>query len=47
MKLAERRRIQKPIAIHWYRGKWQAAVLVSTLNATKNVFGHTSNGKIA
>jgi len=23
------------VAIHWYKGKWQAAILVSTLNATK------------
>ena len=34
MKLIKRR-IHKAMAIYWYRGKWQAAILVSTSKATK------------
>ena len=37
MKLKKRIRIQKTIAIHWYKSKWWAATPVSTLKVTKKI----------
>jgi len=34
MKFTEGTRIRKAIAMHWHRGKWQAAMLVNALKAT-------------
>jgi len=36
MKLTEGMWIRNAIAIRWYRGKWQAVMLVSTLKHIKN-----------